>query len=401
MLIELIEKNHKSDIVEYLKKSSQIKESKEFFVTGESEFDKQYNQIIKKSRLHLAAMVYGKIILDNALIEKIANKAPYFFTIFISELSSRENADEDFVNLYLTTLLKSKNYYLLKEILNNNNNSNSIRLRIESEHKILEALFSNIRVAEYNKIYNSFGLFATREIALNRNTDSFFMMSANEYNNEKTKHSGVNLCIKTFNIMIREAMFQYNILFETAEKENKEKPKIWHLHLFYYRHIIADILKNLDIIKPNFDTQDDEPSYYHKYIYEIIGNQTDWIEDANKHQINVLIIDIRTCLSDCLHLIAKTNYLSDKFKIKCFDNVLKTYFEIAQMANANEFIVNELHKIFTVGPDLNRKLSEREDVDFISILRETWLNFDKVPYRELSIYDEFREIYLLPLGIVE
>lgn len=400
LLSELIETNHKSDIISYLNKVGKIEIEGSIFYS-DKEYEKKYKQAIGTGGLKLAAMVYGNIILDKTFIERTANLKPYFFTDYIRELNSKKNKDVDFVNLYLNTLLSNKNYYLQKEVLNNNNfvSGYNAHYRIEENNKILEALLSNIRVAEYNEVYNPFGNSALREISRNKNDlDSIFLLEPSEWNDEKTKDSDLNICIIFFDIMIRAGIYQYDQLKKEAKGEEIE---IWHLWLYYFRIITTKIIQNLECISERVEFNgNDEPSYYHKFLYDTISTLTGWLNCCDKLKTSVLVIDICKCLGGCLHHISESDKLSNEFKRNCFDNVLRTYFRIAQMEDANQDVVNNVKNVFIKHWGENRDLSQEKDNHFICALGDTWNNeFDKVPFEDLGVYDDYIVEVLVPLGI--
>ena len=136
-LLNLLEKFHKKDIIDYLDKYSKVEVDVESEFDYEKKFTEAYKKTINTNRLDYASAVYNKIILDEVFLSNVANVYPYFFTDFISKLNKKSFSNEEFINKYFSIMMKSKNHHFFREIRNTQNQGEGSKYRLEKEHKIL------------------------------------------------------------------------------------------------------------------------------------------------------------------------------------------------------------------------------------------------------------------------
>ena len=112
---------------------------------------------VNDNRLTYANNVYWEIITDETFLDNTVLTHPYLYTDFISCLTTKRKADEDFIFRYLSLLIKNNNYHLIRELKNNQNFSEFSRYKLPKENRILRSLFINVRVAEYNYAWQPYG----------------------------------------------------------------------------------------------------------------------------------------------------------------------------------------------------------------------------------------------------
>ncbi len=271
-LADLIEIYHIDQVVEYIKTVKNIKISNP---TGLWHFE------------------------NEEFVIKVSNVYPYFFTRIISEMDNQEVKDADFTNLFLKTLIVTKNKQFFNEIRNNQNLVEFNTYSIEKQRPILYSLFNNIKVAELNEVWRAVGEQAILEMEVEAKKSFSPLREANREQDEDTIWSyRIQNAIWFFDIMVRQAI---------------KGGITHHMWLFYYWHFTKAILKNIPNIN-NYEPESAIPSRNHELLESIISKSCDWIYVVIKSKKNAISKSITTCMGKCVYEIAISNKLSDKTK---------------------------------------------------------------------------------------
>jgi len=299
-IADLIEKYHIDQIVEYIKEVKKIKISN---ATGLWHFDQQEYLKEYEKKINTTELIYGnnllfRIIKNEEFVIKVSNIYPYFFTRIISEMDNDEVKDADFTNLFLKTLMISKNRQFFNEIKNNQNLAEFETYRIEKQRPILYSLFNNIKVAELNEVWREVGEQAILEMEAEAKKPFSPLREADREQDKDTFWS----------YRIYNAIWFFDIMIRQTIKENITN----HMWLFYYWHFIKAILNNISNVN-DYD-ESEIPSRNHELIESIISKSCDWLEVIIKSKKNAISKSITTCMGECAYEIAISNKLNDQTK---------------------------------------------------------------------------------------
>ena len=398
MLLDLIERYHSKDIVDGINTSEDYSSKPPQYFTFEelqkkplktqlhegikNIWGKIYNHS-KYNRQEYALLVLYNIVNTPAFIALSASNRPYFFANLFSnfKMAKRDSFPRDLVNLYLNELIKSKNFWLIKELKESDGYDNGLPKDFFPENRIIGSLIQDVSVAHANEIWRPFGERAIKEIESENSLGNNSRLYQKHRDSELVWEYEMYISIKFFNILV----------IESIVKKYTES----HFFLHYYWHFTDKILINFQSSPPpNFEEQD---SFYHRFIIAMNENILNWLDLANKYETD-RYYDIIGCLGFQLRDLIRSPFWGENRKIELIENILDFYCNVETKSQTDN-IRTELEKIL-LNPDLTR-----EGSPYCKYVGEAWTNFDKVPHyayglkTEMEYFTRLKNNVITPLGL--
>ena len=177
-VINYIEKYHQKEIHSFHRtlernESFNHKEYENADAKKKAELLYQINHGGIKSKYHysrqalLGSRIYHEIVIREDFIRETANKSPYFYSEIIKYFTYKNSSNQEFVMIYLLSLIKENNTFLRRELDTNNNIEDKTRCnyRMEEKNYILKSLLLDIKVAENTHAWHPFGEYGIEEVA--------------------------------------------------------------------------------------------------------------------------------------------------------------------------------------------------------------------------------------------
>lgn len=363
LLTELIEKYHRKDIIKYLRIVRDIKIPEETIsLQRASEYRKIYNKKIILTKHKYAAIVYGRILTNEAYIQAIANINPILFAEIIQEINNTEVKNPDFVNYYLKQLMRNKNSWFFREVRNNQNLAQYDTYDLSENRPILFALFNNINVALVNEAWRGVAEEAILEMKEEANKPESPLrqpeVEPDDYQDTIWSYR-IMIAIHFFDIMVRQAI--------ANGIDN-------HMWMFYYRNFVEGILNNMDDL-PHPDSDINERSRNYKMLEVIFMNLMAWKKVALQSNQNRLLYSIYSVTGDIIYRVSITNKLRIEDKRYLLDwlwmDLLRTWEEDRDEITT-EIIENGFNAFITPRP----MLSGLEGQVYKQVIIDMWNNRD-------------------------
>ncbi|QEM06424.1 hypothetical protein DIU31_023990 [Mucilaginibacter rubeus] len=395
-LIDLIERYHKNDIIQWVSKNPVNNDDSE----RELEIDEPETWQVKvgiwwtgfiaglfplswNNRSTYARRVLHSIINTPGFICHAANLRPYFFPEIYMHLTAAQHDQypDELINSFFNELLRDKNYWLKKELKASESFDTGQPIRFHEENKILSGLLEDLTVSAKSKIWQSFGDTAVHELQeeIQKGLDSPLYQeyfSDNQLWEFKTQFS-----YQFFKILIIEAI----------NKQHNGQ----HFWLFYYDRIIEKIIKAWEKNPP---VEDVSKTVGHKFIENIFDTLQQWLEFANEKEHTGLYCDITSCIGRVLQVVNESAQYPEKDKIRMLDILFRTYCNLADNGQTDT-LRTELEKVIKKPNNL-----VEAGFPYYGIVAKAWDQFDKVPHRvqdftDYAYFGRFKRNVIQPLGL--
>lgn len=398
MLLDVLEKYHIKDIRNYIKRSKDYDPNSKDWLFGRfkkktfnerigdfwNRFWRHTNPYSRYNKNSYASFVLHNIVNDPAFVTLASNLRPYFFAdIFDTFKKEKRNSfPEDLVNQYLVQLIKTKNFWLIKELKQSDNFDIGQPDWFFEENRIIAGLIQDVSVADVNEIWRPFGEEAIKEIENEKNFGIDSRLYQQYRNDDLLWEYEVFVSIKFFNILIIESIVQ--------------KYSGTHFFLHYYWHITEKILDNF-LSAPPIDFEKIE-SNYHYLIKKMNDNLFHWLTLANDYELDRLY-DIVRCIGNQINCLSKSPFFGEERKLDFIESVLYQYCNIEEKSKTS-LIRDELDKILNKPSMLTKK-----NDPYYQYVSQVWSKFDKIPHRGYSNntdYDYFARLkknVIVPLGL--
>lgn len=393
LLVGYINKYHLQDIQKYLIGLSNLtkKEDNLLAFRRRSKSDKEFEKLIKPKRTNFAAKVYGFIIQNDIFIKNVAPKYPELFATVFKGMTKERAANPELVKLYIEAIFESKNQSFVEELKIMNDSNSSIVERDKSvDLPILSGLLVNTIVAAKNYVWYPVGEGVIKSLKFDEIQKVFLLKKYDSQLVPELWNHKIWIATVYFNYMVRETIFR-----------NSE----WHMWLFYFRNTIDLLIKNIP--EDNTYSQESEyPSMAHYIIYEQFDIMLGWLELAKEQETGNRVIDSIRCLGNCFHSLCQADErkISRDFKKSRLDRIINMYCDYAYYPdNAGCVIIREWLKKLLLNPDNVDYPANPVTAEYLSLMKETWNEFDKIPYTAQGtghIITDFEADILQPLGIV-
>lgn len=216
----------------------------------------------KKSQ-ELLRIATKKCFKSPAFVRYLANTHALLAARFLSTdllLSSDEMS-----NIFFKYLISTPDSILFRELRDNQNIDYSGEIFIDENNELLQFYLADINVAERNKIYNPIAEHIKNNINSNKNKDSYYNTSNENFSNSDQRWSCPIFCgIFFFQIMVSAAIFQ------------RSKHHMW---LMYYDTFAKEIL-SCTLRHETVNLESEFPTKFDYLLYEIFSNTCIWVTSA-------------------------------------------------------------------------------------------------------------------------
>lgn len=398
-LLDLIENYHSNDIGKSINSTKNYNPDSNDWMferfhrpTIKEKIQSTYRNIIKNifpfsriNRFNYARVVLFNVVNDPALITLTSNKRPYFYAKIISEFKKekRTSFPTDFTNQFLDEIVKSKNFWLIKELKQSDNFDTGQPESYFFENKLIASLIQDVSVADVNEIWRPFGENAIKEIENEFNLGQKSRLLNKYRNDDVLWEYCTHISIKFFNILIIEAIVQgYTGC---------------HFWLFYYWHITQKIFTNLENFLP-VDFEENETNYHH-LILEMNDFIIHWLNLSNDKESQGIFHDILNCLGEQIHETMKSEQFGEQRKKDLLDRILRVYCNFDEKEKTSE-IRTKLEEIL-----IKPCMLTNADHPYYGYINEVWEEFDKIPHRgyanntDYAYFARLKENVIVPLGL--
>jgi len=394
LLVEYINKYHINDIILYLKGLSTLSEKSnvDFLMHRRTQADIEYKKLVKPIRIKFGATVYGRILQNGDFVKKVSVKYPELLAKAFSGMETEKAANESLVKLFIECIFESKNQSFISELKIINKNDVSIEeWNKDYEMPILYGLLAHTKAAAKNYVWYPVGEKTVKSLKHDKAQIEFLRKKYDHDIVSELWNYKAYIGIVYFNYMVRETIY---------------KDSGWHMWLYYYRHFTV-LLTELIPEENDYDHEQENPSFAHHLIVEMIWNMRDWLELSKEENKDYQIIDTIKCLGNCIVILcfAPTIKISKSFKIRQLDLIISLWFKYTEYPenDATKLAKEWLIKMFLNPKNVDWGQPDLSNESYKSILSETWEKFDKIPYNdgfeEGSSIKQFKEEVLTPLQI--
>lgn len=271
------------------------------------------------------------IFLSPKFLTALALTRPYL-GLDIIKLSKNSFERSDFVDLFVKELLRDPHSVLFREI-ENNQTSWGERYEILPSNQLLRFFLSDVNVAKELGIYKPVGDFVIAYLdgwTRTPQDDPYNRPYDNDFEQTGIWRSPLFLCIRFFDIMVREALFQN---------------MFWHMWLYYMPLICEPVVRNYRLDDPLVDENFEFPTRYAYVLYQMFSSLRGWILailDIPPDQTNVVLKstspafdengNIPKCsikaLARCLYTVLESNNIGDRTKRSLANMVFDIYFDL-------------------------------------------------------------------------
>lgn len=271
------------------------------------------------------------IFLSPRFVAALARTRPYLGLEIIQQAAHCREGFE-FVDLYLTALMRDTQSVFYFE-LRNNQNCSAHRYFVSDSNRLLYFFLSNVNVAEDNRIYKPIGDFTIahlHEIGRDHEADPY-NLAMTDFEEVGAWQAPLFAAIRFFDIMVKEALFQ-NIQ--------------WHMWLYYLPLFVERIVQNYRLVDPEDDTILEWPNRYSYLLYELFSTMRDWVmgvEDVPEDQTNVVLKSRGTqnengnipkssilALGRSSRHVLESDHIKDVQKRYLMDMVFNLYFDLKE-----------------------------------------------------------------------
>lgn len=294
--------------------------------------EKKYDELVNLIESHLtslfalvekgndeARIIVNQALTSRELVNYVAVSKP---KLGIELLKNNFSIKEQFVTLYISSLIDNKGSQFYYEMANIQYTSTMHRFDIPQQYSLSHYLFSDVTVSESLGIYKPVGdkikllLTEDKELVQRNNSSlgSFY---------ETERESNVIECgLHFFEIMILESMHQ-----------NLQ----WHMWLYYFPSFSKAILKKLEPT-PDVDLDIEWPTPFHYYLYRLIDINFDWIDEfpnvenceeitfksvSLQHDNGSILKSAILSVGQLIWQVTESSKLDDRFKSYCLEIALR------------------------------------------------------------------------------
>lgn len=208
-----------------------------------------------------AKLVLRRLANSRPFAHYVANAQPDFGLRLIE---APETAKDDFVHLFVDSLLADSSSELYSELKNNENLAGRHRLWLPPTNRILYFFFKDVAVAAHHQLYRAIGESVLRRIDEDHALAETYNQPLGYFEDAGKHQSPIYAGIKLFEIMIHEGIHQ-------GHQD--------HLWLFYFTHFTDHILRRMRTTSPS-DSEHEFPTPFYYLLYQIVSIASNWVEDA-------------------------------------------------------------------------------------------------------------------------
>lgn len=295
-------------------------------------FEKKYAELMTLMEAHRNSLfslvekgndearnLVNKTLTSQELVNYVAVSNP---KLGIKLLTNKFSVKEQFVTLFISTLIDNKGSQFYYEMANIQNTVTMHRFEIPQQFALSHYLFSDVTVSESLAIYKPVGdkikLLLTEDEQLVQRSNSSF---GSFYDTERESNA-IECGLHFFEIMIIESMHQ--------------KLK-WHMWLYYFPSFSKCIIEKLNPT-PDVDMDREWPTPYHYYLYRLIDINFDWIDEFRnvegceeitfngislQHDNGSILKSAILSVGQLIWQITESSKIDDRFKKYCLEIALR------------------------------------------------------------------------------
>lgn len=281
------------------------------------------------------------VLLSPDFIAALARSRPYL-GLEIINIWRRHHDQFEFVDLYITELVKNEASVFYRELANNQNMAVGNRYWLPRTNRLLYFFLNDAEAAKHFHVYKAIGDYVLRELdKLGRDPESDpYNQAMGDFEKAEAWHSPVFGAIRFFDIMVMEALHQGTE---------------WHMWLYYFPLFTKKIVRNYRLSDPLADPNAEWPVRYSFLIYEMFSALKNWIgaiEDVSPSQRNVVLQSTRVdhengnipksavlALAQCVRYVLESDNLGEQFQRYLLDIIFHLYFELKGSKNGAPYAV--------------------------------------------------------------
>ncbi len=375
LLLDVLEKYHKKDIIRLINESPEYKEADDNNVIFERFQRKTFEEKVRDwievtiaylnpqswyNRQRYAYDTLHNTINSPGFICHAVNLRPYFFAELIAHFKKNRRGafPDNFCNDVITELLQQRNYWLKKELKEAEKFDSGQPEWFHEDNRLISALIKDVSVAEVNEVWRSFGDTAIHELEEARLKGNNNGIYREHIHDEQLWDFRVKYAISFFQTLIPEAIKQHN--------------QGSHFWLYYYDRITEQIVKSWEICPITSEAL--KKSIGSEFVDTMYSNLLHWLELSNKAVHTGMFYDILKCIGNMIQLLTESNAYPEQQKVKLIDRLLNRYCHLAEN--------NELENLKNLFEEILLKPNRlvENDSAYYSIFETAWDKFDKIPH---------------------
>lgn len=284
----------------------------------------------RKNEIEQAHEFCLQVFTHKEFVTSLTKGRPY---LGLDIIKSKFYQREEFLTLYMDSLLRNTSSVLYHEIKNNQTQTGMYQYDMAEENRILHTLVADAKFAEEIAIYKPVGEFMLLyldELSLDPANDPYNLPMLN-YHDDGKWTCPLWCSINFFDIMVT-----------TSLHKNIE----WHMWLYYFNHVTERICRNYRMDFKLRNTVSEWPSRYSYLLYEMFSSMTSWVSALRyipPEQSNVKLNSVDPdnengnipkssilAMSKCLKLVLVEPKIPVKFRLYLLDSVLSLYFTLME-----------------------------------------------------------------------
>jgi hypothetical protein len=270
------------------------------------------------------------ILLSTRLVTALVTTRPYLGLDIIRQWP-RSYQRTEFINLYITQLIRDTASAFYVEIEKNQNRRFSHRFAIPESNRLMHFLLSDAKFAHENGIYKpvgDYGVLYLDELARQPQQDPY-NKPLEDVPDPRACDSPLSAIVSFFDIMVEEALHQ---------------GIQWHMWLYYMPSIVRGIVRNYRLNDPLVNPDSEFPNRYSFLLYRIFSALCDWVHELDnvpRDQANVRLASTRAdhengnipkssilALGESVRLVLLSPNLTPRFKTYLVDMAFDLYFKL-------------------------------------------------------------------------
>ena len=358
LLMNYLHEFHEKKLEKYIHAFNQSIEKRIKVQKDELEFDdlSDDSMNLEDNTPSLSGLILSKIIFNPIFITESIRQQPVAFLEFVHGLKYADiEGSQELVESYYRQLISGRNV-CLTEGLNRTENfvstgefgNTAYRL---TDSRFVQLTFENLAFTCRMKVWHAFG----EEGLKDAETNNFFSQEVNEWKDAQYKATPARICLKFYDIFIRELICHWYMTSET---------KAEHIYLHSFYMIGESVWINFHGNLPS--------SYAKKLFDDMLSNMRDWLSCMERHGRLQHQLEILHIIN---HMITLDSY-PETLRVEAATWLLETLLDLSCERNiAESFVDTYLNEIENV--------KSRDNNDY---LLAGWDGIDHIKYQRIRLY---------------
>jgi hypothetical protein len=294
---------------------------------------------IRDQRQRYVREVIDSVFLNKSFVTALVQIRPYLGLSIIDEWQSNPSDKFTFIDMYLESMLRTRNSVLYRELRDNQNMSGMHRYHISESNLLLKFFFEDATKAKELVVYKGIGDAAVGllEEAPRSPLGDPYNRAMGNFSEDMLYEDPVYAAKHFFEIMVLEALHQ---------------DIGWHMWLYYLRTMIDIMSKNYRLVDPLSSPDQEFPNRYAYLIYECVTALRDFVlagddlpvsekrtidSHSADHENNNIIKSSIFALCESMDGILLADNINSKFRSYICEIVFKLYFDLRQSDNLDAY----------------------------------------------------------------